>query len=132
MGVLYIGYDSSKSRDDEAVIKQRFGRTLAMCAISPVLLLLFSENNIASAASGACARDVDAPLQAWLGIGFSWSCVFATMASLAMTATLYLGPMVMMDQEDWLDLLSNRLSPNLLNARALLVVSAPAAASLAP
>lgn len=120
VGILYVGYDTTRSRDEPAIIRQRFARVLLICALSPLLLVLFGAP--ASEAVDACAREVDVPLTVWLGLAFGPSCALGALAAMSLTSLLYLGPLVMMDAEDWGILCAERFAPTLINARALLVV----------
>jgi len=119
VGVLYVGYDTSLSRDEPGVIVQRFRRVLAICVLAPLALWLHAAPS--SDAAGACAREVDMPVSEWLGLRFGAACWLGSAAALGLTAILFLGPLAMMDADDWADLRRDRLSPRLTNARALLV-----------
>jgi dienelactone hydrolase len=139
VGVLYIGYDpSSRSRDEPAVILQRFARVLAVCALSPLLLVAFSRGLLGDGvdANDTCATALDVPLSDWLGVRSAFSdvaaladCALATAAALVLTSLLYLGPLAMMDAADWRSLMGERFAPTLVNTRALLVVRAARAAA---
>lgn len=122
VGVLYIGYDAAtRSRDEPAIIRRRFACVLGVCALSPLLLVLFSAP--ASTPLDGCARETDVLLSAWLGLAADSACCLGALGALCLTSLLFLGPIVMMGAHEWRSLRVGRLSPTLVNARTLVVVT---------